>query len=480
MKRIVLKNWRDKRWITAQPPGVRSDGSEVLAGLDAHLSPSGPVSGAGGAVGRPVVRLRYVDAELLYASWVWDHQADEPRLTVFERADVDAALGRLARALPTPLPGETGAQALERAIGSGELLDPVRELELAHELTGALLPVVLGLELNRLEALGLRPVLRVQASPSTAQVPWELLGADGHERALDMMDVAMLLPASIRNDPERTVSPWTPDGPVVGVLDPAVPGYASSSDLGSVLGPVADGSPLSDRVGELGARLRPRPAHPPEAFRRTDLDRLELARLLGDAGAVENGGSTASRLLYVGHVTGSTHALDARLHLADDAETPGRADLLGAHRPYSAADIAVGAPGLEPLHAPNRVALVACDSGGDLRFAEPTGLVAAFAHRGAEYVTATRWTLPTDAGLARFGLGDRAAGVLADAVLAVDAAHDAPDPVVALAAWQRRQRERWSETGDPRYSPIVWGAFMTAWSPERPSLSIPCAQNDTG
>jgi hypothetical protein len=193
-------------------------------------------------------------------------------------------------------------------------------------------------------------------------------------------------------------------------------------------------------------------------FRRADIGRLALAEALAEAG----------RLLYVGHVTASTHALDARLHLSDGADAPGTTPPIGSHRPYSAAEIALGAAGLPPLRAPNRVALIACDSGTDLRFAEPTGLVAAFLHRGAEYVTATRWTLPTEAGLRRLvpGLGDRAEGMLTDAVIAVNAAHESDDPISALGAWQCHQRRQWTSTGDPRHSPIMWGAFATAWAPE--------------
>lgn len=469
-RKIVLKNWRDRNLLVPAPPTRGTDGSEVLSELDVFLARGGD----DGAPRRPALRLRYVDAGLLYASWVWDHQPDAPRLTVLDPAGVAPALDRLARAIPSPLPGETGEAALARAIGSGDLMDPVRELEIAHELTLALIPFQLGLELNHLEARGLRPVLRVQPSPTTAQVPWELLGTNGADRMLDMMDVSTLLPASLRNDPSRRVSPWDPAGPVALVLDPAVPGFPAGSELGSVLGPVEPGTPLAQIAADLGDRARvpgaphPEPSRgsaggdPASVFRRDDAGRAWLAEAL--AGGIE---PAASRLLYVGHVTSSTHALDARMHLADSAEVPGRAAPTGPHRPYSAADIALGAPGLAPLTAPNRVALIACDSGGDLRFSEPTGLMAAFAHRGAEYVTATRWTLPTEAGLRRFSpaLRDRAEGIVADAVLAVNAAQDDPDPVAALGAWQRQQRERWTTTGDPRFSPLVWAALQTAWSP---------------
>lgn len=442
------KNWRDMKHLGPLASGRRFDEAVVLTDLPDDQ--------------QPVARLRYVDGDDLFVNWIWDHQRDSPRMTVIERALVAPALDALAQALPTPLPGETGEQALQRALTDGPMLDLEREQHLAELLTSALIPQWLGLELNALEAAGRRPHLRIQLSPSTAQLPWELMSSSGGERGIDMVDTSVLLPATLRNDPAREVSTWHPGSPVTAVLDPAVPGFASSSELGSVLGPVASGAPLAEMVAVLGDRVRPAAASPEAAFRRRDMDRLSLSDAVHDAG----------RMLYVGHVTSSTHALDARMHLSDRADAPGLTAPVGTHRPYSAADIALGAAGLAPLRAPNRVALIACDSGSDMRFAEPTGLVAAFVARGAEYVTATRWTLPTEAGLRRFvpALSDRAEGMLAEAILAVNAAHEASDPVRALDAWQRAQRRRWTETGDPRYSPIIWGTLATAWAPTPPAV----------
>jgi hypothetical protein len=436
----VVSGWRDLTDLGAPLPLARTEGAAVLVDL-----PDGQ---------RPVARLRFVDGDDLFVSWVWEHQRSSPRMTLIGRDLVAPALDRLARALPSPLPGESGIDALTRALTHGDLVDPEREQELAGLLTSALIPQWLGAELDALEAAGLRPHLRIQLSPSTAQLPWELLSTSGRERGIDMADASVLLPATLRNDPSRTVSPWSPTSPVATVLDPAVPGFSATSELGSVLGAIARDSDLAKSIDDLGSRRMPRG----EMFRRADIGRLALAEALAEAG----------RLLYVGHVTASTHALDARLHLSDGADAPGTTPPIGSHRPYSAAEIALGGAGLPPLRAPNRVALIACDSGTDLRFAEPTGLVAAFLHRGAEYVTATRWTLPTEAGLRRLvpGLGDRAEGMLTDAVIAVNAAHESDDPISALGAWQCHQRRQWTSTGDPRHSPIMWGAFATAWAPE--------------
>lgn len=456
---MVTGTWRDLPHLGEPMPTVRTDGDTVLVDLPAGA--------------RPTARLRYIDADDLLVSWVWEHQRSSPRTMIIPRGHVAPVLDELARALPSPLPGESGLQALQRALTGGVLLDREREQHLAALLTSALVPSWLGAELNALELAGLRPHLRIQLSPSTAQVPWELMSTSGDERGIDLADVSVLLPATLRNDPRRTVSSWSPDAPVAAILDPVVPGFSATGELGSVLGSVADGSPLAAMVADWGSRLRPVTDAGAGAgsdagagsFRRTDAGRLALAGALADAG----------RLLYVGHVTASTHALDARLHLSDGADAPGTTPAIGAHRPYSAAEIALGAPGLDPVRAPNRVGLIACDSGTDMRFAEPTGLVAAFVHRGAEFVTATRWTLPTEAGLRRLvpELGDRAEGMLADAIIAVDAAHDAVDPVAALATWQRAQRRAWTETGDPRHSPIIWAAFATAWAPTPAPVPAP-------
>jgi hypothetical protein len=183
-------------------------------------------------------------------------------------------------------------------------------------------------------------------------------------------------------------------------------------------------------------------------IRRDDLDRSFVEAALAEA----------ARFLYVGHVTTGEHALDARLHLSCRADTPGLAAPLGTHRPLTAADIV-----LRRWRVPNRVALIACESGGDTQFAEPSGLVAAMVHCGAEHVVSTRWTLPTDTGLTH--LAQLTTPALSHAVVAVDAAQATPDPIAALAAWQRKQATLWEETGDPAFSPVIWAAFTTAWAP---------------
>ncbi|TQM79571.1 CHAT domain-containing protein [Saccharothrix saharensis] len=383
------------------------------------------------------VQLKLVDAGDLYVSWRWEHEPAEPRVVAVPRDLVHATLTEWAEAVPSPLPGETADQALRRALTRGPLVDHDRERDLATRLARALIPHRLAVELNAFLGRGIRPHLRVQPSPSTALVPWEALRIDDGLRAVHDATISVLPPATVGNAAARRVSPFDPQGTVVAVLDPVVPGFADHSGLGSVLGP-AD-------LAALGGT------------RRDDLDRDHLERAL----------ATASRLLYVGHVTTGEHGLDARLHLSCTADTEGRAAPIGAHRPLTAADIVLGhrAGPVRPWRIPARVALVACESGGDVRFAEPSGLVTAMVHGGAEHVTATRWTLPTDEGLRRLVPGFPPTPVLAPTVLAVDAAHRAPDPVTALNEWQRAAATRWEDTGDLTWSPLVWAACTTTWAP---------------
>lgn len=410
---------------------------------------------------QPTVQLKIVDTEDLYYSWRWEHDLGAIQNIMVPRGIMQPALEALSEALPTPLPGETVDQALERSL-TGPLADRDQEIGLSTALARSLIPYKLAKELDALLEQGVRPHVRIQPSLSTAQVPWEALHVDEGERWVTNCDMSVLPPATVRNAPERRVSPWDPDGPVVAVLDPSVPGAGSA--LGSVLGKVEPGSPLDALVEQLGKRLTPAPTG--SAFRRADLTRDTIEPLLAEA----------SRFLYVGHVTTSRFGLDARLHLSCGPETTGRAAVALGHRPLTAADIVLGhRPGTPtPWRMPNRVALIACESGGEARFAEPVGLVAAALHTGAEYVTATRWTLPTDAGLRAFG--PTGAGLhafdstakaqttaLPEAIIAVNAAHESPDPVAALNRWQQEKAVRWESEGRLEDSPIIWAAFGTAY-----------------
>jgi hypothetical protein len=393
------------------------------------------------------VQIKFVDAGDLYLSWRWEHAPAEPQVQILRRERVQGLLDEWASAVPSPLPGEDAGQALRRALTHGPLVDHERERDLSRRLGQVLVPQKLALDLDSWISQGIPLHMRIQPSPSTALVSWEALRFHDSTRLVHNGDVSMLPPATVGNALGRRVSGFDPQGTVVGVLDPAVPGFADESGLGSVLGRVTP---------ELAALAS---GFAPGGVRRDDIDRDHLEKAL----------STAARFLYVGHVTTGGHGLDARLHLSCTADTTGRAAPLGRHRPLTAADIVLGhRPGpVRPWRIPSRVALVACESGGDVRFAEPSGLVTAMVHGGAEHVTATRWTLPTDEGLQRLVPGFPPQPVLGPTVLAVDAAHRATDPVTALNDWQRATATRWEETGDLASSPLVWAAFTTTWAPAR-------------
>jgi hypothetical protein len=114
------------------------------------------------------------------------------------------------------------------------------------------------------------------------------------------------------------------------------------------------------------------------------------------------------------------------------------------------------------LPYPPRVALLACASGGDYRFDEATGLVAAMILCGAQLVTATLWSLPTSAGYRQFVPNSLEASVdpMADAIIAVDRAHEESDAGSAVNRWQREQMRRWRD-GDTTASPLYWAALVT-------------------
>ncbi|MGI5223138.1 CHAT domain-containing protein [Nocardia sp. CA-290969] len=412
---------------------------------------------------QPTVIVRMADAGDVYVSWRWVDGTAAPGVSVLPGDDIDAAVRDLTAALPAP---ET-AGGLEKALTSGAFATPASEYELGRTLSRALLPVTLAGQLYDLYRRGVRPHIRLQPSPRVAQVPWEIIAPDRDVRLIDFADVSLLAPAGIVHAPVRVPRSWpvSRDLPVVAVLDPRVPGFRADSALGSVLGRMDRPTPLTTRIaGHLAAgRLRPSAAEPSGVFRRTDLDRAWLSRTLR---------AGASRLIYVGHVTAappeSGQSENTELHLACTAGAVGFAEAQRDHRPLSAKDLLLGTYTLEPEPVaghelwpiPARVALIACESGGDLRFTEALGLTAAMITGGAELVTATRWPLPTDLAYQRFG-ATPGATPLQDAICAVDAAHDEPDPVRYLTAWQRERLRAWRETGAVEHSPLLWSALAT-------------------
>ncbi|MFI9632335.1 CHAT domain-containing protein [Nocardia sp. NPDC051929] len=413
---------------------------------------------------RPTVLVRMADAGDIYVSWRWVDDSAPRGAGVLPEDAAMRAVGLLADALPRP--AEPGG--LEQALTTGAFADYEREYAVAQALSRALLPYGLAAQLYELWQRGVRPHIRLQPSPRVAQVPWELVAPDRDVRLIDIADVSLLAPAGVAQAPGRVARTWTETAarPVVAVLDPRVPGFRADSTLGSVLGRMTAEAPLAQRMAMYTAndRLRPAVANPVETFRRTDIDRDWLGSVLR---------AGASRLLYVGHVTaaapGSGRSEDAELHLACTADAVGFAEPSRTHRPLSAKDLLLGTHTIEsePVAGqrlwpiPSRVALIACESGGDLRFSEALGLTAAMITGGAELVTASRWPLPTDFAFQRVAGAPAQVHPLQETICAIDEAHERPDPVTAIAEWQRDRLSAWRDIGRIEHSPVLWAAFAT-------------------
>ena len=386
--------------------------------------------------------LRFADVGI--ATYASLRVVGQPARTVtwaVQESDLVAALDQLATALPDPRASETRRDAVERAIAAGPFAAPATELAIARTLGAQLLAPAAWQLLTDCVASP-RAALFVSPSARLARVPWGLLAMpndDGY-RLMELADVLMAAPSNIVHA-ERTPADWDDrrDGPALLILDPRVPGQRPDSDLGSVLGRPAPETLLAQHFTELMGRreILPDVSSAVELFRRTDADRPWLARQLD---------RQPSRLLFVGHATAADgdigHADRAALHLADEHALTA-ADLMSAKLPM-----------------PPRIAMMACASGGDYQFDEATGLVAAMILGGAQLVTATLWSLPTTAGYRQFAPAADDHDPMAEAIIAVDRAHEDPDAGRAVNRWQREQMRRWRD-GDTSASPLYWAALTT-------------------
>jgi hypothetical protein len=393
---------------------------------------------------RQTLVLRFADVGV--ATYASLRVVGEPERTVtwvVEDANLVAALDQLAAALPDPKGTETQRDAVERAISSGPFASPPAELAIARDL-GSRLIAAQAWQLLTDCAASPRAALFISPSARLARVPWGALAMPGDDgfRLMELVDVLMAAPPNIVNAQRVSVG-WDGrrDKPALLVIDPRVPGQRPDSPLGSVLGRPSPDTVLARHFSELmeGRAVLPSVATSVELFRRADAGRAWLAGLLEQA---------PSRLLYVGHATAADgdvgHADRAALHLADDRPLTA-SDLMSANLPF-----------------PPRVALLACASGGDYQFDEATGLVAAMILCGAQLVTATLWSLPTAAGYRQFVPSSLEPIVdpMADAIVAVDRAHEEPDAGSAVNHWQRQQMRRWRD-GDVTASPLYWAALVT-------------------
>ncbi|BBY29875.1 CHAT domain-containing protein [Mycolicibacterium sediminis] len=426
------------------------------------------------AVSRPTLVLRLADVgRATYGSLRVVGDPSRTVTWVIEEPLLLAALAELRDALPEPVAEESVGDALRRALVRGPLATRSTEHVLAYRL-GVLLLSDGCWRLLAEFAPDPRAVVFVSPSARLARVPWGLLAwpllrpeadsmvrarvaavtvegtsaaripwpeaepsdlADGR-RLLDLVDVLMSVPANIANA-TRPRCDWSAaaDRPPLLILDPRVPGQRADSSLGSVLGRPHPDTPVAQHFSQSMSRGRVLPdvGSAVELFRRTDVDRRWLAAMLA---------APPGRLLYVGHATAaeSGSADRSALHLADE-------------QPLTAGDVMSLA-----LPIPPRVALLACASGGDYRFDEATGLVAAMVLGGAQLVTATLWSLPTTAGYRQFT--GSAADPMSDVVVAIDRAHQDVEAGGAINRWQRDELNRW-RSGDPTASPLYWAAMVS-------------------
>lgn len=435
---------------------------------------------------RPTLVLRFADVGIAtYASLRVVGQPERTVTWVVEETILLAALGEIAAALPDPRGEETARDALQRALSDGAFTTAGTELTLAYRL-GVLLISAAGWDLLQECVNDPRAVLFIAPSARLGRVPWGLLALpavrpevtamlaarqeaitpDGPRpaaipwpageigaltegfRLLEFVDVLMAVPVNIARS--RRVGTPRPDADPLLILDPRVPGQRPDSALGSVLGRPAPDTVLARHYADLmGSRkVLPRVDAPVELFRRTDTDRHWLADMLAER---------PGRLVYVGHASTGDGAERAALHLACGAATKGFSDAIGDHRPLTAADLMSA-----QLPIPTRVALLACASGGDYRFDEATGIVAAMVLGGAELVTATLWSLPTSAGYRRFVSG-APADPMGELIAAVDTAHQADtdfESACAVNRWQRAQLRSW-RNGDESAAPVYWAALVS-------------------
>ena len=454
----------------------------------------------GSPVSQPTVLLYGEDGGDAYYFWQWLDGADtEPHVFAVPRAPLADALAVLAEALPEGASSSDVTTARSR-LRAGAFGSPETELALATALGELFIPALLAEQLrDRADVHGGPVLVRVLPSPSCTRVPWELLYATSIQRRLiELADVAVDPPIGLYGGRDTQPEPWR-DGPALYVLDPR--GTAQHSLLGGA-NEAAALKPLEQYAVSGDTRLK------------ASTGRNELSSLL-------RAEPRPSRFLYFGHVAAApalTHrgrsapdAAETSFVLSDSPNVYGVTGVLYGKvnplrsRPLSALDLVQGTvgaserlPGItasydfDPTRAltlpvegsvpgaaiwpmPPRVAIVACESGGDLAHVEPFGLVRACLNAGAELVTATRWTVPTDVVFRdheRFTDGD--SQPLVDLVLRVDEAQRQSDPVAVLARWQRERLETWMKSSMPEdslglnpASPVLWAAVATTVAPRK-------------
>lgn len=418
-----------------------------------------------------VLLLRAFDADTTYLSFRWLDDPDNPVVHAVTATIRDALLADLDAGLVGGK-GESAEEQVRLAV-SGPLTDPNAEAAISRKLGEGLLPGPVRAALAERADRG-RVTIRITPSRSLARVPWELLVVDGYRRLIELADVVYEPPAAIHVGRSKLPESWSDveDQPVCYLVDPRLP---DRSGLGPVL-VQRNGSPAEDLLDERIGR-RPMTANSGIGV---DLTRWDLRADLAER---------PRRLFYFGHVSSTLDQPgSASLHLGDDADVWGLAELMNdAHRPFSALDLLLGTSSSElgpdgahrPDHRqtgaeiwpmPPRVALIACEGGADYRSSETFGLVTVMFSAGAEVITTTRWTLPSDHAFAAFAGVDAVPGPTLELSLAVDFSHEATDPAAELARWQRFKLAQWRADPGPATSPLTWAAVGCHVCPARPVI----------
>lgn len=419
--------------------------------------------------------IRAADHGVTYLTWRWLDDPQKVGHAVLDRAALSAVIDELNCALPHPLPDESDRDAVHRALRHGGFADPFRELALAVRLAAVVLPAALAGQFTTAGGTA-RFRLRVTPSPRLARVPWELLVLPDGRRLVEVADVVHDPPATVHAQRDRRPVGWhrLADQPVVYLLDPR----SGDPRLRSVLDEWICGE-LEEWLDHRQAVGRILPGDLCMVLRGGVGRRWLGERLRGHA---------SSRLVYYGHASAAdAEPGSAAIHLADPAHEYGLARPLGDHRPFTALDLLLGTldaddmpvdervPGHLIWPMPPRVAIIACDSGGDYRHLEPFGLVLACLNAGAELVTATNWTLPTDQAFRmvhpeKVELTD---GPTTDLMRQVDRCHELSDPVAGLTEWQLGRLAAWTADGDVRDTPLLWAALTNHVAPARPEVLQP-------
>lgn len=439
---------------------------------------------------RPTIQLTGDALDGRFVTWEVYGRPGSIRCAQRSPARIAAAVARLEQALPDrspsaetwrrlpPLPDSPTVAASDEQIRrlhatmAGPLRDPEAEQALMTELGDALLPQEFRADLERLRTRDELPLLRLAPSPGEAGVPWALLHVGRGRRLIELCDIAWIAPLVDRDSRGQAPVSWSEVRhlPCLHVIDPAHTGE----------GKVLDGLPARDWV-DHAARHPGCSCHAP-------VSRIQLSRDLQSA---------RSRLFFVGHVVSagpSKATLSPGLLLSPAGQGEQKVYTTNQtapdNPPLTDVDLVRGVPALDqrggrlvpPLAEhqeqavrgpalwpmPPRVALIACRSGPDLAKAEATGLVTAMTLLGAELVTATLWTLPTDRAYREYAALPR----FSELIRAADTIQQTHDPIRELAIWQRERLDAWRTTRHPDESPLWWAGLVHFHAPDR-RVSVP-------